>query len=89
MMLTAVTNPSILLLKQKLNLCVHKNSYVNVYSGFLLLENINSPTDPQTNKQINAQLWYGINKSKSCMLRREYRLKSHIVYNSVFAKKRT
>lgn len=59
MMLTAVTNPSIHLLKQKLNLCVHKNSRVSVYSGFLLLENINSPNDPpnQQTDQCTAMVW--------------------------------
>lgn len=39
--------------------CVHKNSCVSVYSGFLLLENINSPNEPpnQQTDQCTAMVW--------------------------------
>lgn len=54
-MLTSGANaPSTDVLKQSLNFCVHKNSYVNIYSGFSLLENINHPNNSQpTNGSIH------------------------------------
>lgn len=46
MLLSGANAPSMNLLKQDLNFCVHKNLYVNGYSRFSLLGIINNPNDP-------------------------------------------